>query len=325
MARLLGDVGEHAWIARIMRRLGATRVDRRVLLGPGDDAAAIRPGRRPLLLTTDTLIEGVHFRAGWAPPAALGRRAFAVNASDLAAMGGAPTFALLALEAPASLRVADLDALVLGFARAARQAGARLVGGNLAAGPHLAITATLLGEAPGPVIGRSRTPAISAALAAPARRSSPRVSPSRRPVAALSGPPLRSSPPPWGRTTSCWWPSRRAPSARSGACAGGSAAGSRGSAGSSLAGRSSDWSTPRAGASRRPARASTTSASALARYLHTTPPRPSVHAGAGDGPAKGASVHCPVSATGESSTSVTRSGRCGRPRMPRFPTTLIAR
>ena len=155
MARLLGDVGEHAWIARIMRRLGATRGDRRVLLGPGDDAAAIRPGRRPLLLTTDTLIEGVHFRAGWAPPAALGRRAFAVNASDLAAMGGAPTFALLALEAPASLRVADLDALVLGFARAARQAGARLVGGNLAAGPHLAITATLLGEAPGPVIGRA--------------------------------------------------------------------------------------------------------------------------------------------------------------------------
>jgi len=155
VARLLRDVGEHAWIARIMRRLGATRVDRRVLLGPGDDAAAIRPGRRPLLLTTDTLIEGVHFRAGWAPPAALGRRAFAVNASDLAAMGAAPTFALLALEAPASLRVSDLDALVMGFARAARQAGARLVGGNLAAGPHLAITATLLGEAPGPVVARA--------------------------------------------------------------------------------------------------------------------------------------------------------------------------
>ena len=155
MARFLRDVGEHAWIARLMRRLAAAGPDRRVVVGPGDDAAAIRPGRRPLLLTTDALIEGVHFRAGWAPPSALGRRAFAVNASDLAAMGGEPTFALLALEAPGTLRTADLDALVAGFTRAARQAGARLVGGNLVAGPHLAITVTLLGEASGPVVGRA--------------------------------------------------------------------------------------------------------------------------------------------------------------------------
>ena len=155
MARLLRDVGEHAWIARLVGRLGAAARDRRVLVGPGDDAAAIRPGRRPLLLTTDALIEGVHFRAGWAAPSVLGRRAFAVNASDLAAMGGEPTFALLALEAPGRLRTADLDALVRGFARAAARAGARLVGGNLVAGSHLAITATLLGEASGPVVGRA--------------------------------------------------------------------------------------------------------------------------------------------------------------------------
>src|SRR5712691_79312 len=149
----LRDVGEQAWIARLTRRLAAT--DRRLLLGPGDDAAAIRPGRRPLLLTTDTLIEGVHFVAGWTTPAALGRRAFAVNASDLAAMGGTPTFAVLALEAPARLQTAALDALVTGFVRAAGQAGARLVGGNLAAGPHLAITVALLGEAPGPIVSRA--------------------------------------------------------------------------------------------------------------------------------------------------------------------------
>ncbi|TMA60075.1 MAG: thiamine-monophosphate kinase [Deltaproteobacteria bacterium] len=155
VARLLRDVGEHAWIARLVGRLGAAARDRRVLVGPGDDAAAIRPGRRPLLLTTDALIEGVHFRAGWAAPSVLGRRAFAVNASDLAAMGGEPTFALLALEAPGRLRTADLDALVRGFARAAARAGARLVGGNLVAGSHLAITATLLGEASGPVVGRA--------------------------------------------------------------------------------------------------------------------------------------------------------------------------
>ena len=149
----LRDVGEQAWIAGLTRRLAGS--DRRLLLGPGDDAAAIRPGRRPLLFTTDTLIEGSHFRAGWASPAMLGRRAFAVNASDLAAMGGRPTYAVLALEVPASLQTTALDALVAGFVRAAGRAGARLVGGNLAAGPHLAITVALLGEAPGRVIARA--------------------------------------------------------------------------------------------------------------------------------------------------------------------------
>jgi len=153
--RRLRELGEHGWIARLVRRLAAPRHDRRVLVGPGDDAAVLRAGRRPLLFTTDTLIEGIHFRAGWAPPAALGRRAFRVSASDLAAMGGVPAFALLALEAPGRMGVGELDALVRGFAVAARRSGARLVGGNLAAGPHLAITVALLGESPGRVVTRA--------------------------------------------------------------------------------------------------------------------------------------------------------------------------
>jgi thiamine-monophosphate kinase len=153
--RLLRDLGEHAWIARLTGRLAAGRADRRVLVGPGDDAAVIRPGRRPLVLTTDALVEGVHFRRSWLTPAALGRRAFAVNASDVAAMGARPVAALLALEAPPRLSAADLDALVGGFAAAARRAGATLVGGNLSAGPHLAITVALIGEADGAVVTRS--------------------------------------------------------------------------------------------------------------------------------------------------------------------------
>jgi thiamine-monophosphate kinase len=126
-----------------------------VLVGPGDDAAAVRPTRRPLLLTTDSLIESVHFRHGWTSPADLGRRAFAVNASDIAAMGGAPRYALVALEIPGRAPVAEIDALVAGFSTAARRSGARLIGGNLARGPHLAITVTLIGEAPGRVVTRS--------------------------------------------------------------------------------------------------------------------------------------------------------------------------
>jgi thiamine-monophosphate kinase len=70
-------------------------------------------------------------------------------------MGARPTTALLALEAPPQFSAAALDALVGGFAAAARRAGATLVGGNLSAGPHLAITVALLGEADGPVVTRS--------------------------------------------------------------------------------------------------------------------------------------------------------------------------
>jgi thiamine-monophosphate kinase len=126
-----------------------------VVVGPGDDAAVVRAGHGPLLLTTDTLVEDVHFRAGWITPRALGRRAFAVNASDVAAMGGVPRFALLALEAPPATPVARLDAVTAGFAEAARRAGARLVGGNVARGGRLAITVALVGEAPGRVVTRA--------------------------------------------------------------------------------------------------------------------------------------------------------------------------
>ena len=155
--RRLRDVGEHAWLAHLLARLARRRRptrDRRLLVGPGDDAAVVRGAAR-LVLTTDTLVDGVHFRRGWLTPAGLGRRAFAVNASDVAAMGAVPRWALLALEAPPRMPVAELDALALAFAGAAERAGARLVGGNVARGPHLAVTVALVGEAPGRIVTRA--------------------------------------------------------------------------------------------------------------------------------------------------------------------------
>src|SRR4029077_8269345 len=109
-----------------------------VLIGPGDDAAVVRTRGRPFVLTTDTLVEGVHFRRAWLDARALGRRVFAVNASDLAAMGASPRYALLALEAPPRIRVADLDGVASAFAAAARRAGAQLVGGHGRRGARLA-------------------------------------------------------------------------------------------------------------------------------------------------------------------------------------------
>src|SRR5215467_6049874 len=144
MTKRLRDLGEHGWIARMLRALPAGR---HTIVGPGDDAAALRIPRGRLLVTTDTLVEGTHFRVGWEAPAALGRRALRVNLSDVAAMGGSPLAVVVALEAPPALPAPVLFGVMRGLAADARRHGVDVVGGNLAAAPRLAITVTLLGQA----------------------------------------------------------------------------------------------------------------------------------------------------------------------------------
>lgn len=125
----------------------------RVLLGLGDDCAAVSL-YGPTLLTTDALIEEVHFRRSWTSLRTLGHKALAVNASDIAAMGGVPTFALLSLGLPAEFSVEELNEFFDGFVAEASAYGAVLVGGNLSAAPCLMISVTLLGRAPYGMITR---------------------------------------------------------------------------------------------------------------------------------------------------------------------------
>ena len=95
-AGTVASLGERALVARITRRLPRPGW---VVIGVGDDAAAIEPVPRALeVLTTDALIEGVHFDLRFVPPDALGHRALAVSLSDIAAMGARPRAALLSLE-----------------------------------------------------------------------------------------------------------------------------------------------------------------------------------------------------------------------------------
>lgn len=90
---------ETALVERYFRHLGSVRTD--VVLGIGDDAAVLRaPPGMDLAMTTDSLVEGVHFHPG-AAARSLGHRALAVNLSDLAAMGATPGWALLSLSLPA--------------------------------------------------------------------------------------------------------------------------------------------------------------------------------------------------------------------------------
>ena len=153
-AATLAELGERGLIARLRRRLPPPGPE--VLLGIGDDAAAVTWGAETLLLTTDTLLEGVHFRRSTATLRDIGAKAIAVNVSDIAAMGGEPRYALLALALPPSLAVTELDELYAGVHDMARQHGVTLVGGDTCAAPGgVVLSVTLVGRVDGAPLRRS--------------------------------------------------------------------------------------------------------------------------------------------------------------------------
>ena len=135
---------EFSLIARLVAAAPCRRPD--VLLGPGDDAALLRPpAGMDLVQTVDTSLEGVHFPAGLAP-ADVGWRGLAVNLSDLAAMGAEPAWGLLSLALPQA-DAAWLDGFAAGVAELAGAVGLDLVGGDTVRGP-LAVTFALTGFVP---------------------------------------------------------------------------------------------------------------------------------------------------------------------------------
>ncbi len=129
----------------IIRRFFTPRA-RSAVLGVGDDAAIVRARRGiDLVVTTDLLLGGRHFRRD-ADPRHIGHKALAVNLSDIAAMGGKPRWATLALAIPAA-DARWLAAFSRGFMRLARRHGVDLIGGDTTRGP-LAICVQVIGEVP---------------------------------------------------------------------------------------------------------------------------------------------------------------------------------
>jgi len=140
----IADLTERALIARLRARVPAS--PDWVLTGIGDDAAVLAPARGMVeIVTTDALVEGVHFRREWSSAQDIGHKALAVNLSDLAAMGATPRAALLSLTLPATFPLDDFDALLDGFLALAARTKTPLVGGNIsrsAGGLHIDVTVT---------------------------------------------------------------------------------------------------------------------------------------------------------------------------------------
>ncbi len=149
--------GEFEFLAKVRSAVEALGPGPGVDVGIGDDCAVLRAPSwaRRHLLTTDTVVEGVHFEAGWLTPRELGRRAFRAAVSDFSAMGGRPLWVLLSLELPAHAAQRAALALVRAVAAEARACGATLVGGNVSAGPRLSVTTTIHGACAGRPLLRS--------------------------------------------------------------------------------------------------------------------------------------------------------------------------
>jgi len=141
-------ISEREWI-NMVRRYAGNHGKNDLIKGIGDDCAVLRKNETHcILLTTDTLVEGVHFDLNWHSPYLLGRKSVSVNLSDIAAMGGQPEVCLLSVAFPEAVPVWFED-FMAGFTDVLNTYDTRLVGGDTVKGHNdLVISVTLIGAGP---------------------------------------------------------------------------------------------------------------------------------------------------------------------------------
>ncbi len=143
----LSSLGEFGLIGRIQKL--APRKSSSTLIGIGDDAAALKvsASSSTLLITTDLLLEGVHFDLSYTDFFSLGWKSASVNLSDIAAMGGIPRFCLTALGIPAGISVEQITEFYRGFNALLKSYRTTLIGGDTCSSRKgLFISVTALGE-----------------------------------------------------------------------------------------------------------------------------------------------------------------------------------
>ena len=141
----MGELGFLRWIRERIGRRGG-----RIVVDTGHDAAVVRFGKSDVLFKTDGVIDGVHFDSAKARPEEIGHKALARCLSDIGAMGGLPSFAVVAMMVPRNADERYLRRIYVGMERTAKRFGTSIVGGDFSThAGKLAITVALLGEARG--------------------------------------------------------------------------------------------------------------------------------------------------------------------------------
>jgi thiamine-monophosphate kinase len=168
-----GDLGGEDAFVRAIRALTVPGPASGIRVGVGDDCAVLHPqADTALLATTDLLVEDVHFRRRWAEPADIGWKAIAVNLSDIAAMGGRPRWALIALALPEGTSPEEVEAFYEGALALAQPLGVTIAGGDTSASPGgWFVNVTLLGEAVSPRLRSTARPGDTVAVTGSLGRS----------------------------------------------------------------------------------------------------------------------------------------------------------
>lgn len=145
----VSELGEFGLIDRLSEMVGRgqSKPTGSLIVGIGDDTAAWQGDSSVQLATVDSLVEGVHFTLDTATYEEVGWKALAVNLSDIAAMGGKPEYALVALALPGDTEVEDVTDLYRGMMNLAGQFQVHIIGGNIARAPQLVIDVTVIGSA----------------------------------------------------------------------------------------------------------------------------------------------------------------------------------
>ena len=138
----LAEVGEFALIDALADVFAEAE---HVLVGPGDDAAVLRVRTGHVVVSTDLLVEGRHFRRDWASAEDVGHRAAAANLSDVNAMGGRAHSLTIGLAAPPSLPASWALGFARGFAEECALVGATVVGGDLTSADQVVVAVTVMG------------------------------------------------------------------------------------------------------------------------------------------------------------------------------------
>ncbi|KJR40082.1 thiamine-monophosphate kinase [Candidatus Magnetoovum chiemensis] len=116
-------------------------------------------GLKKLLISTDTMVEGVHFNLAFASLYQIGYKLVSINVSDIYAMYGTPAYLTLSLSAPGSVDSYDINRLFEGIAAALKQYNVSLIGGDITSSPsHIMLNAAIIGYADNPALRRGAKP-----------------------------------------------------------------------------------------------------------------------------------------------------------------------
>jgi thiamine-monophosphate kinase len=143
----IGEFGLIARLAGLANKTANVKNGQRLIIGIGDDTAAYLAGNRLQLATVDSMVQDIHFSLEYTDWQELGWKSLAVNLSDIAAMGGIPSYALVSLGLPDSTEVEDVVSYYRGMMELAKKFDTVIVGGDTVRSQVLFVSITVLGSA----------------------------------------------------------------------------------------------------------------------------------------------------------------------------------